>query len=69
MGREEEIIANALEHRSDFKAARASSEGARMHARAAAAEGREFVYRPFLESVLAHGTPSIPVIRDILFGA
>jgi uncharacterized protein (DUF885 family) len=37
--------------------------------RRAAAEGREFVYRPFLESVLAHGTPSIPVIRDILFGA
>jgi uncharacterized protein (DUF885 family) len=37
--------------------------------RRAAAEGREFVYRPFLESVLAHGTPSIPVIRDVLFGA
>lgn len=35
--------------------------------RRAAAEGREFVYRPFLESVLAHGTPSVPVIRDILF--
>jgi uncharacterized protein (DUF885 family) len=35
----------------------------------AAAEGREFVYRPFLESVLAHGSPSMPVIRDILFGA
>jgi uncharacterized protein (DUF885 family) len=34
--------------------------------RRAAAEGREFVYRPYLESVLAHGTPSIPVIRDIL---
>jgi uncharacterized protein (DUF885 family) len=30
--------------------------------------GREFVYRPFLESVLGHGTPSLPVIRDILFG-
>ena len=27
---------------------------------------QEFVYRPFLESVLAHGTPSLPVIRDIL---
>jgi uncharacterized protein (DUF885 family) len=35
--------------------------------RRAAAEGREFEYRPFLESVLAHGTPSLPVIRDILF--
>src|SRR6185295_19464848 len=38
MGREEEIIANALSNRADFKAARASSEGARMHARAAVAE-------------------------------
>jgi len=37
--------------------------------RRAAAEGRPFVYRPFLESVLAHGTPSLPVIREILFGA
>jgi uncharacterized protein (DUF885 family) len=36
--------------------------------RRAAAAGREFVYRPFLESVLAHGTPSMPVIRDILYG-
>lgn len=36
--------------------------------RRAAAEGREFVYRPYLESVLAHGSPSMPVIRDILFG-
>jgi uncharacterized protein (DUF885 family) len=36
--------------------------------RRAAAEGREFAYRPFLESVLAHGTPSMPVIRDVLFG-
>jgi uncharacterized protein (DUF885 family) len=35
--------------------------------RRAAAEGQEFEYRPFLESVLAHGTPSLPVIRDILF--
>jgi uncharacterized protein (DUF885 family) len=32
------------------------------------AAGEEFVYRPFLESVLAHGTPSMPVIRDLLFG-
>ncbi|MBI2777076.1 MAG: DUF885 domain-containing protein [Chloroflexi bacterium] len=37
--------------------------------RRAAAEGREFVYRPFLESVLAHGSPPTPVIREILFGA
>ncbi|HLE89029.1 MAG TPA: DUF885 domain-containing protein [Candidatus Limnocylindria bacterium] len=36
--------------------------------RRAEAEGREFVYRPFLESVLAHGSPQMPVIRDILFG-
>jgi uncharacterized protein (DUF885 family) len=37
--------------------------------RRASVAGREFVYRPFLESVLAHGTPSIPVIRDVLFPA
>ena len=36
--------------------------------RRAAAETRDFVYRPFLESVLAHGSPSMPVIREILFG-
>jgi uncharacterized protein (DUF885 family) len=36
--------------------------------RRAEAAGREFVYRPFLESVLAHGTPATPVIREILFG-
>jgi uncharacterized protein (DUF885 family) len=36
--------------------------------RRADADGQPFVYRPFLESVLAHGTPSMPVIRDILFG-
>ena len=36
--------------------------------RRATAEKRDFVYRPFLESVLAHGSPSMPVIRDILFG-
>jgi uncharacterized protein (DUF885 family) len=34
--------------------------------RRAAAEGREFAYRPYLESVLAHGTPPTPIIRDIL---
>ena len=37
--------------------------------RRAAAESREFAWRPFLESVLSHGTPPTPVIRDILFGA
>jgi uncharacterized protein (DUF885 family) len=37
--------------------------------RRAEAEGREFVYRPFLESVLGHGSPPLPVIRDILFPA
>lgn len=35
--------------------------------RRAEAEGTEFVYRPFLESVLAHGSPSLPVMRNILF--
>jgi uncharacterized protein (DUF885 family) len=29
----------------------------------------EFAWRPFLESVINHGTPPMPVIRDILFGA
>ncbi len=36
--------------------------------RRAAAADRDFVYRPFLESVIGHGTPSMPVIRDLLFG-
>ncbi len=36
--------------------------------RRAEADGREFVWRPFLESVLSHGTPPTPVIRDILYG-
>jgi len=36
--------------------------------RRAEANGDEFVWRPFLESVLSHGTPPTPVIRDILFG-
>ncbi len=31
--------------------------------------GRPFTWRPFLESVLAHGTPPTPVIREILFGS
>ncbi len=35
--------------------------------RQAAAEGREFEWRSFLESVVSHGTPPMPVIRDILF--
>ena len=38
MGREDEILRTALASRADFKAARTQSEGARMHARAAAAE-------------------------------
>ena len=38
MGREDEIIQNALSHRADFKAAVTQSEGARIHARAAVAE-------------------------------
>ena len=29
--------------------------------------GDDFVWRPFLESVISHGTPPMPVIRDILF--
>ena len=41
---------------------------AEAHRRSEAA-GRPFVYRPYLESVLAHGTPSMPVIREILFGS
>jgi uncharacterized protein (DUF885 family) len=36
--------------------------------RRAQAEGTSFRWRPFLEAVLAHGTPPTPVIRDILFG-
>ena len=30
--------------------------------------GDAFEWRPFLESVIGHGTPPMPVIRDILFG-
>jgi uncharacterized protein (DUF885 family) len=37
--------------------------------RRAAANGDEFVWRPFLESVISHGTPPMPVIRDILYGS
>ena len=44
------------------------SELEREARRRSAAEGREFAWRPFLESVLAHGTPPTRVIRDILFG-
>jgi uncharacterized protein (DUF885 family) len=33
----------------------------------AESEGRDFAWRPFLESVLAHGTPPMPIIREILF--
>ena len=31
-------------------------------------EGDAFEWRPFLESVIGHGTPPMPVIRDILVG-
>ena len=31
--------------------------------------GDAFAWRPFLESVVSHGTPPMPVIKDILFGA
>ena len=37
--------------------------------RRADADGRDFEWRPFLESVVSHGTPPMPVIRDILFEA
>ena len=30
--------------------------------------GNDFAWRPFLESVISHGTPPMPVIRDILYG-
>jgi uncharacterized protein (DUF885 family) len=35
--------------------------------RRAEADGSEFAWRPFLEGVLSHGSPPMPVIRDILF--
>jgi uncharacterized protein (DUF885 family) len=31
-------------------------------------KGDAFAWRPFLESVVSHGTPPMPVIRDILYG-
>jgi uncharacterized protein (DUF885 family) len=31
-------------------------------------KGDDFAWRPFLESVVSHGTPPMPVIRDILYG-
>jgi len=31
-------------------------------------QGDAFAWRPFLESVISHGTPPMPIIRDILFG-
>jgi uncharacterized protein (DUF885 family) len=30
--------------------------------------GDDFAWRPFLESVISHGTPPMPVLREILFG-
>lgn len=35
---------------------------------ARAREGEAFAWRPFLESVIGHGTPPMPIIRDILTG-
>jgi len=34
--------------------------------RRAEADGQPFVYRPYREAVLAHGSPPMPVIREIL---
>jgi uncharacterized protein (DUF885 family) len=34
--------------------------------RRASVSDAEFVYRPFLESVLSHGTPPMPILREIL---
>jgi hypothetical protein len=36
--------------------------------RRAEASGRAFEWRPYLESVISHGTPPMAVIRDILYG-
>jgi uncharacterized protein (DUF885 family) len=36
--------------------------------RRSSADGVDFVWRPFLERVLSHGAPPMPVIRDILYG-
>ncbi len=43
------------------------SELERLARAAADGAGREFAWRPFLESVLAYGTPPMPVIRKILY--
>ena len=46
-----------------------SVEMGELEAEARRREGDGFSWRPFLESVISHGTPPMPVIRDILFGA
>ena len=45
-----------------------SVEMGELEAEARRRAGDEFEWRPFLESVISHGTPPMPVIRDILFG-
>jgi uncharacterized protein (DUF885 family) len=37
--------------------------------RRAAEDGSEFVYRSHLEAVLSHGTPPLPILREILAGS
>ena len=46
-----------------------SVEMGELEAEARRREGDGFTWRPFLESVISHGTPPMPVIRDILSGA
>ena len=45
-----------------------SVEMGELEAEARRRAGDAFEWRPFLESVISHGTPPMPVIRDILFG-
>jgi uncharacterized protein (DUF885 family) len=46
-----------------------SVEMGELEAEARRRAGDGFTWRPFLESVISHGTPPMPVIRDILSGA
>jgi uncharacterized protein (DUF885 family) len=46
-----------------------SVEMGELEAEARRQAGDAFEWRPFLESVISHGTPPMPVIRDILAGA
>ena len=45
-----------------------SAEMTELEAEARRRSGDAFEWRPFLESVVSHGTPPMPIIRDILFG-